>query len=310
MRPSTRTGLLLAVAALVVVVPAAAGALPQGISTGSAVLANSQTFNDSTGEDPAAPDITTLVVSNTDAGMITFRVNVPNRPNLGQDIVVDLFVNTDNNLATGSQEIPGIDYVIELVRGEINLYKWDGTNFTRRFGDPPAVTLRFSYGGGIAITISAAELGNTKRLQFLVDFASGVAVDPVTGDLDFTNAKSDVAPSGSAGFFQYPVIVAKPSLVVRKFTRTPTAPTAGKRFSLKVTAARSDTKAVIRNGRVTCRGRAGTAPLKAQVARVVGGVVTCTWLIPAKAKGKRFRGSAAVVFEGLRATRSYTARIR
>ena len=38
------------------------------------------------------------------------------------------------------------------------------------------------------------------------------------------------------------------------------------------------------------------------------GAVTCTWLIPAKAKGKRFRAKASVTFEGLKASRSYSGR--
>jgi hypothetical protein len=43
---------------------------------------------------------------------------------------------------------------------------------------------------------------------------------------------------------------------------------------------------------------------------VQGGAVVCTWLIPANAKGRTFRGSVTVVFEGLRASRSFSARIR
>ena len=38
--------------------------------------------------------------------------------------------------------------------------------------------------------------------------------------------------------------------------------------------------------------------------RVVGGAATCTWNLPATAKGKTFRGSVAVTFEGLRASQS------
>ncbi|MGH3133076.1 MAG: hypothetical protein ACRDNY_04945 [Gaiellaceae bacterium] len=300
----TRTGLVLAVTAAVVALPTA------GTSAPALVTANSTTYNDSTGEDPAAPDITTIVVSNTDAGIVSFRVNVPNRPSLGQDMLIDLFVDTDNNTTTGSQDIPGIDYVIELARGEINLFRWDGTDFTRRFGDPSAVTLSFSYQGGVTIRISAAELGNTKQFNFLTIVESGVVVDPVTGDLDFTNAKEDAAPGGGVGFFSYTVVIARPTLVVRRVVTTPRAPAAGKRFTLRMTAARSDTGAVLRNGRVKCVGRAGKTRLRAQVARVTRGAVVCTWLIPKNAKGKRFRGSAAVVFEGLRATRSYSARIR
>lgn len=311
MRPPTRPGSLLAIAVAVVVLPAAAfGAFPSGTTSPAVIAANTTTFTDSTGEDPAAPDITTIVVSNDDAGMVSFRVNVPNRPTLGQDMLVDLFVDTDNNPATGSQEIPGIDYVVELARGEINLFKWDGTGFTRRFGDPSAVTLAFSYQGGVTIRISAAELGSTTRFNFLVTVESGVVVDPVTGDLDFTNAKGDAAPGGGAGFFNYVVNIAKPTLIVRRVATSPAAPSAGKPFTMRLTTARSDTGAVIQNGRVTCVGRAGTARLRAQTTRVTRGAAVCTWLIPKGAKGKSFRGSVSVVFEGLRASRSYSARIR
>jgi hypothetical protein len=53
----------------------------------------------------------------------------------------------------------------------------------------------------------------------------------------------------------------------------------------------------------------GSTRLRAQTARVTRGAVTCTWRIPKNAKGKQFRGTATVVFEGLRASRSITRRI-
>jgi hypothetical protein len=307
-RLPTRTGLVLAVAALVVALPTAAGALPSGTASSSVITANSQTYQDSTGENAQAPDITTLVVSNNDAGVISFRINVPNRPALGQDMLIALEVDTDNNAATGSPD--GTDYAIELTRGEIALFRWDGANFTRRVGDPPATSLVFSYQGGVTITINSAELGNARRMRFNAIVVSGVAVDPTTGALDFTNAQVDFAPAAEAGLYPYEVTIARPTLVVRGIKATPAAPRAGRTFSLRLTAARSDTNAVIQNGRVACVGRVGTSRLRAQLARVQGGAAVCTWQIPAKAKGKSFRGSVAVVFEGLRASRSYSARIR
>lgn len=309
MRFPIRTGLVLAVAAVIAVLPTAAGALPGETSSPAFVAANSQSYQDSTGEDATAPDITTLTVSNDDAGIISFRVNVPNRPTLGQDMLFELWVDSDNNGATGSADVGGADYVIQLVRGEVSLYKWDGTDYTRRFGDPSAVTLNFSYQAGLTVRISAAELGNTKAFKFFVVAISGLVVDPITGDLDGASSKADVAPGGGVGLYPYTVNVAKPTLVVRGLTTTPAAPKAGKSFTMRLTAARSDTGAVLQNGRVTCVGRAGTARLRAQLARVQGGAVVCTWLIPANAKGKTFKGSATVVFEGLSASRSISRRI-
>ncbi len=63
--------------------------------------ANSATFQDSASEDPAAPDITTIVVSNDNARVLTFQVNIPNRPTLTPDMLLSAFVDTDANPATG-----------------------------------------------------------------------------------------------------------------------------------------------------------------------------------------------------------------
>jgi len=310
-RPLTSPGLLLAIATAAIALPTvAAGALPSGKASPTLVAANSTTYQDSTGENPAAPDITTIVVSNNDAGLVSFRVNVPNRPTLGQDMLIEIWVDTDSNTATGDPDLAGVDYVMQLVRGEINLYKWDGTDFTRRFGDPSAVTLSFSYQGGITVRISAAELGNTKSFRFFVVVVSACVVDPVTGALDCANSVDDVAPGGGAGLFPYTVSIAKPTLVVRRVTTTPAAPVAGKPFTLRLTAARSDTGAVLQNGRVTCVGRVGNVRLRAQSAGVTGGAAVCTWLIPKNAKGKTFRGSTKVAFEGLAASTSISRKIR
>jgi hypothetical protein len=300
-----RIGFALAAGASLVVLATAAAAPAET----AYVAANSATFQDSTGEDPTAPDITSIVVSNDDAGIVSFRVNVPNRPTLGQDMLFEIWADTDNNAATGSPDLGGADYVMQLVRGEISLYKWDGTDYTRRFGDPSAVTMTFSYQAGLTARISAAELGNTKAFKFFVVAVSGLVVDPVTGALDGANSKADVAPGGGVGLYAYAVNVARPTLVVRGVTTTPRAPKSGQTFTMRMTTARSDTGAVLQNGRVTCVGRAGTARLRAQLARVQGGAVVCTWQIPANAKGKTFRGTATVVFEGLRASRSFSRRI-
>jgi hypothetical protein len=292
-----------------VAVPAAAVATPLHTASPTVAAANSATFNDSTGEDPTAPDITSIVVSNDDTGMLSFRINVPNRPELGQDMEVDLWVDTDQNVATGDPQVAGVDYVIQLVQGEVNLFRWDGTGFTRRFGDPSAVTLSFAYQGGVTVRISTNELGNTKQLRFFVIVASGIVYDPTTGAVDDTNAKADVAPGGGAGLYPFEVKVGRATLQVKKFTPTPAKPVAGRTFALRLQAARSDTGAAIRSGRVICVGRVGKSSLRAQSGRFVGREAVCTWRIPAGAEGKPFRGSITIVFEGLKAARSYSRAI-
>jgi hypothetical protein len=306
-RPLTRPGLVLALAVAVIVLPAAASG---ALSAPAATAANEMTYQDSTGENPAAPDITTLVVSNTDAGIVTFRVNVPNRASFSADMLVALEVDSDNNPATGSPD--GTDYAIEVFQGEAALFRWDGSNFTRRPGDPPFTSLLFSYQGGMTIRMSTAELGNTKAFKFAAFVFAGIAVDTTTAPptLDFTNATADAAPAVGAGLYAYQVRLTPATLVVRSLRPSPARPAAGKPFTLRLVAARSDTGAVVRNGRVTCVGRLGSARLRARVQAVQGGAATCTWNIPPNARGRTFRGSVAVVFEGLRASQGYSNRVR
>jgi len=306
----TRPGLLVAIAVAVVVLPTAASGAFSAPAAAERVAANSTTYQDSSGENPAAPDITTLTTSNTDAGVIQFRAVIANRAQLTQDMLLLLFVDSDANPQTGDPAELGADYVIEIFGGEASLFRWDGTNFTRRAGDPPATSLIFGYQNGVTVTISAAELGNTKRLRFSFLAVSGVTVDPTTGDTDFTNAVADIAPAAGAGLYLYEVKLTPASLVVRSLRPTPKNPTAGRSFMLRLVAARSDTGAVVQNGRVTCVGRVGNVRVKAQVQRVVGGAATCTWNLAPGAKGKTFRGSVAVVFEGLRASQGYSGKVR
>src|SRR5258708_4080567 len=90
---------------------------------------NSTTYNDSIGEDPAAPDITSIVVSNDDAGNITIQVNISNRPALTSDMLLVLFLDTDQNSSTGDPQTLGADYVIQLEPGAIGLFQWNGSDY-------------------------------------------------------------------------------------------------------------------------------------------------------------------------------------
>jgi hypothetical protein len=310
MRPSRARGLVPASVALCALLTAgAAGARVLAPSSPAQEAANSMTWQVSPAPDPQAPNISSVTASNTDAGMISLKVAISNRPELTQDMIIDIFVDTDFNSSTGSQDIPGTDYVIELSQSEVNLFKWDGTNFTRRFGDPSAITLSYSYASGPTFRISANELGNTKKFRFLVIATSGVTIDPVTGDIDFTNAHTDVAPAGGAGLYPFEVKTAPTRLVVKKLTTSPSKPVAGKAFTAKLSVVRSDTGAGVKGGQISCVARIGGASLRAKVRHFVGSQAVCTWLVPANAKGKSFRGSIAVVFEGLRAAKSISGTI-
>jgi hypothetical protein len=271
----------------------------------AAPTANSTTYQDSVGEDATAPDITTITVSNDDAGTITFRINVPNRAQLSNDLVAIVDIDSDANQATGDPTNFGSDYIIQYIQGEAILFKWDGSDYTL---SATQASLTSSWASGPTFKINASDLSNTRKLSFDALVVSGVVFDPQTGAIDCSACKRDFAPL--IGLYNYQLLITKPTLVVRSLKPTPARPVAGRSFTLKLVAARSDTGAVVQNGRVTCVGRLGSARLKATVQQVQGGAATCTWSIPANAKGKTFRGSVAVVFEGLKASQSYTGKVR
>ena len=230
--------------ALAVALAAALGALfaltPSG---GASSAANRVTFEDSTGEDPQGPDITSVTLSNDDRGILTWVINVPNRPTLTGDMVFLIFINSDANGATGDPQLFGSDYIIELdgpISGpaQIGLFRWDGTDFT--ITGVPQTSLIFGYANGaLTIRLNASELGNARRLQFLALALTGLVLGP-DGQLDDTNARFDVAPDPGRGMYSFDVRITPPRLVVRSFGLRPSTPRAGRPFSAFVTFARSD----------------------------------------------------------------------
>ena len=288
-----------------IALPTIASGAPEASGSSTGAAANSTTYQDSTGEDPSGPDITTIVASNDDAGTLTFKINVPNRPQLTQDTVLVMDIDSDGNPATGDPQNFGADYIVQLILGEALLFKWDGTDYQISANQS---SLAFSWTGGPTVRINAADLNNTRKLSFDAIVVSGVVFDQTTGAIDCSQCKRDFAPA--VGVYSYQLNIAKPSLVVRSLRQTPAKPTAGQPFTLRLVAARSDTGAVVQNGRATCVGRVGSAKLAAKVQRVQGGAAVCTWNLPANAKGKTFRGSVSVVFEGLKASKNYAGTIR
>jgi hypothetical protein len=301
-------------AALLVLAAAAAGLLaasPVGNATPSKAAANSVTFPDSTGEDPMAPDITTVTVSNDDKGNLTFVVNTPNRPTLTADMLFLLFIDSDANAATGDPTSLGADYALELdgpLGGSagIGLFRWDGTDFTSQ--GVSQSSLVFSYANGPTIKLNAADLGATKRFNFGVFAVSGVALLP-TGEPDFTNVHIDLAPDSGHGFYSYEVITTPPSLVVKSFSTRPLKPRGGSAYTAILVYARSDGATPSGAGAVTCRATVGGKALKASATTLVGTRATCTWAIPKTGKGKTIRGTITVQSGGLKTSRAFSARV-
>jgi len=295
--------IVVAAAALVVLPYAVPGSVAPASASPAVATANSVTFQDSTGELPNAPDITTVVVSNNDGGLVSFKVNGP--PRLVDGMLVEILVDSDNNPATGDPESLGADYAVELFRGSANLFRWDGTSFSRRANDPPQATLVFS---DLTIRINASELGNASQLNFGVTIITGITVDS-NGDPDFSQAAFDAAPDVGHGYWAYNVRIAPVRLLAKRFSLAPRRPQSGRTLTANLVATRSDTGATLTGGRVVCAATVGGRRVAVRTRRFVGTQARCTWQIPSSARGKQIRGSIAVVFEGRRVTRSFSATV-
>ena len=292
----SRLAILLALTALVVGVPVALGG-------SSHTAANSQTFPDSIGEDASAPDITSIVVSNDDAGLITFQINVSNRPTFTPDMYFLVFIDADNNPSTGDTNSVGAEYAIDLEPGAVGLFQWNGTTYAPASSQ---TSLTYAYAStGPTIHVSAAELGKTKALRFGTLAASGFALD-ANGNPDTTNEHADLAPDPNHGFYSYPVLT-KLVLTVTAFTTSPKPAKAGRTFSVSLAATENDTKGPVASGTVTCP--ATLAGKRAVAVRhvVANGIATCVWRIPKTAKGRIMRGSITLTLQGAHVTRPFAA---
>lgn len=281
-------------------------ALPTAALGGSARNAsNTTTFPDSTGEDANAPDITNVVVSNDDAGNITFQINISNRPALTADMFLLVFLNTDQNSATGSTQLLGADYYIELDPGAVGLFKWNGSDFAPASSQ---TSLTYSYAAtGATIRISASDLDKTKAFSFGTFAASGVVID-ATGNPDFTNLHLDAAPDQGHGFFSYQVLT-KLILSVTAYTTSPKPAKAGRPFSASLAANQNDTGGPVASGAVACVATIAFKRIPAVSHILTNGVANCVWRIPATAKGKTLRGTITLTVQGVKVTRTFSSRI-
>ncbi len=142
--------------ALLVVAGAAVVLGSTGFAAPDARIAKTVRFVDALQEDPQAPDVTAVVVSNTKvawapASVVSFRIETPNRPTFTEDMRVSLWIDADDKRATGLADptgpLPGADYYVN----------WDpklrdGASVLRcvaaRCTTVAARSFRFSYAGG------------------------------------------------------------------------------------------------------------------------------------------------------------------
>ena len=166
---------------------------------------NEKIYVDERGEDVGGPDITRVVVSNDDSGLITFRLITPNRQRLTQDMRVRLVFT-----------VRGVSYFLLVDPYKppvVRVALWgceqrsSGLVCSTTLA-PPLPSLRFRYVRGARFTFDLSELGiepiagTRSRITFWASIYSGLRFVPGKG-FDFTESGIDRAPSRYPRTFTY-----------------------------------------------------------------------------------------------------------
>jgi hypothetical protein len=313
---------LISLTALAALAGVAAG-VTAGHSTSLGSTAESTTFSDAVGEDLTAPDIGTVVVSNDDSGLLTFRIEIPSHPELTEDLRIRVWLDTDADPETG---LRGADrYLLvdrwELGLGEVALFTCGGNSCSggkalpRRSGPP----LRLAYRDGATLTVEAADLGivGPQRIVFWIEAWSGIGFDPVTRRYDLTNARADFAPDGAARRLGYPGAEGEEdawihdsgSMYASSFSVQPARPRAGKPFSLRLAAISTDTGAPVTSGTVACSMRIAGKSLRPTSSSFAGGSAVCTFSVPAGTERKDFTSTIVLRSQGETLPRTISGRV-
>jgi len=292
--------------------PAIAIASPQHGSQLHVVKANSQTFTDPTGDSGNAPDVTNVTVSNDDKGQITFAISLPNRTSLAGSDVLLVGLDTNGNSSDG---IAGADYVVGVVGPLGGLFSATGGNLS-----PITPTSPFSatFANGVqTISLNKADIGNPTQLSLYIA-SSG----------DGGNTIGDLAPDSGSGW-TYQVTIATSSGPTG--STGPTGQTgSGGQPAVKLTAGKAQVSTAVHgkpftasmvvtdastgqgvSGTVTCSAKLGGKTLPGgRHSASASGTATCTWKLPASAKGKQLTGKISETYKGKSVSRSFSAKVK
>ncbi len=291
--------------------------------SGARSVAGGATFADQRGETPGGPDIARVLVSNDHDGLVTFRILVADRPALGEDMRIRLWIDADRDTTTGltaGADRLGLDLFLlwDAQRGA-GLFRCTGPTCSGGADAARAAGMRFSYRDGVAAFILHADELGSDRLGLAALVTAGVRYDPATREYDLSAITADVAPHQPAGcaastgsgictLWRY-AVRRSPLLRTQRFTLVPAVPRAGKRLVVRASI-RTHTGAAVGAGQVACAARVAGKPVEASRGRFAAGTATCVFSVPATAAGKLLRGTIVVTAAGSKLTKSFARFVR
>lgn len=265
-----------------------------GLASRDTTASNSQTFTDPTGDSANAPDVSTVTVSNDDAGQITFAITLPNRPALTGSDFMAIDMDTDGDLTNGSD---GKDYFVAMDGDGVRIYNLAGNGF-----EPlPTTSFSSSFANGVqTVSINASAIGNTKQISSRVWTDNGFTFPEDAPDTGLWVYQVTIGP---------PPPPPPPPLVKLAESKPLVAPAlAGKIVTVS---------AVITNngegvkGAVNCSARVGgRALVGARRSGSAAGKASCSWRLPINSRGRQLRGTIGETYQGNRIARPFAATVR
>jgi hypothetical protein len=257
-----------------------------------------------------AAGITTVLVDNDANGQITFQVNFA-RP-LAKTDGAAVFIDADQNPATGSQTLGGAEYILsdDESTNTWDLEQWNGSDWTQASAH---ATVKVTGGQGtsqLTFSVNRAEIGVTTAFNFWV------------GSIDGSGGSGHQDEAPDSGTWNYQLQAGSPAQAVHLAVLTTLAPAtakAGSTYTVGMLVQRSDTLGFLgAEGDIQCTATLRGKPLPALASSFVQltyhgvkvSVPMCVWQIPRGARGSTLRGTITVSYQGAEVTRHFSARVK
>ncbi len=231
------------------------------------------------------PDITRVVTGSNSAGSITFVVGIGNRTQLAATELVQILIDSDNNVGTGQQP-NGAEYELEMSAQDVHLLRWNGSTFER-------VTSQTAYGyiyNGFRLMVNKSELGGVPNgaFRYWVHTTSGAASDD-----------SNASP--------HAISQQKVQLRISEFATLKTVKV-GKQYGAAMRVFRSDLNENTSDGLVRCVAKVGKKTLK--IAAVFPeDIAGCIGTAPKTAKKKTIKLTLSLTLDGATVSRTVSIKV-
>jgi hypothetical protein len=250
-------------------------------------------FSDPAGDQvgsQAAPDVTTVDVANTPAGVVTIRATVANYQELPPGTALVALLDTDKNVSTGDDGFEAaFTHGVTLDGSQVTVFE-RYSQFANALLEAPVQDMSSSFSAGTwTWSVARSELFQTAGF--------GLAIVAIAVKADGSLESADLAPD-TGPLWEYDLVGVPPpparSLNASTPSGRPAKPIAGKPFAVSSLVTQDDLVSPATSVKVTCAVKIGSARVPAVGRFRAPTTASCAMTIPPRAKGKTLRGTMTV----------------